>query len=1075
MKNTLPSNKKHRVLLAVLVFLTFAMVSPCSAKYSGGTGEPNNPYQISSADDLLTMAVNIDDYNSCFILTADINLGPSGTFTTAVIAPQGGGIFNGVFDGAGHKITNLTINGGSNSYIGLFGYIGSNCQIKNLCLENRSVKGSSCIGGLAGQNYGYISNCCSKGTVTNGSVIGGLAGDNYGTISNCYSTGTNASGYWAGGLVGRNYGTISDCNSTNAVTNGEVVGGLVASNYGDISNCYSTGTASSNDSGGGLVGRHNSGSISNCYSASAISCPDHAKYLGGLVGQNNGGSISNCCSTGTVTAEWFVEYIGGLVGNNSTGSISNSYSTGAVNAGDQCNYFGGLVGVNSGSISSCHAMGMVYSVDEYSNDFGGLVGANNGSIEKCYSMGDVNCGYGSQCLGGLVGYNWSGGNIKNCYSTGNIYSVYTSTTLGGLVGENGGNISDCYSTGAVSGDGYIGGLVGRNDSNISNCYTRGTVTGTFVPGGLVGWNNNGTFSNCYYLITSGPDNECGCGTPLTDAQMKMRASFVGWDFVGETANGVNDFWWLCNDGLEYPRLYWQYLPGDTACPGVVGIEDLVSLCDQWLFNEIPADLAPLGGDGTVDFADFAIFANQWGVTKNISDLLDFAEQWLKAGILRCSADISPWPDGDRVVDFFDFAVMAGNWQTCFVAKAISPNPADDLVIINRNVILQWSPGQSCASHDIYFGIDFNNISSADTSSAQFVGSQISNTWNTNNYAPAGLDLNTIYYWRIDEVAVDCMTKGDVWGFKVAPLGKAMDPQPSDALRNVTKHPVLRWSAATYASSHDVYFGTNYNDVNVAVCSSSEYMGNQDVNHWDTNNFNSNGLEYLATYYWRIDELKDVNITKGNIWSFTTCSEPNTSYGLAAWWKFDEANGIIAYDSAGHSDGNLVGGPAWTSGKIGGGLNFDGVDDYVNCGSGPSNYDNITVSVWMKTSTSGALVSNRYGSLLSSGTWYMLYSRSIVIGDNSQGGYRNVTFSVNTINNVWHHIVYTKDGVNHAIYVDGSLDRQFISNADISRNVPLIIGMNYYPYSLFKGIIDEVRIYNRALSEEEVAILYAEQN
>ena len=55
------------------------------------------------------------------------------------------------------------------------------------------------------------------------------------------------------------------------------------------------------------------------------------------------------------------------------------------------------------------------------------------------------------------------------------------------------------------------------------------------------------------------------------------------------------------------------------------------------------------------------------------------------------------------------------------------------------------------------------------------------------------------------------------------------------------------------------------------------------------------------------------------------AEPN----LVAWWKFDEGTGGISYDSAGDNDGILVNAPVWTSGKIGGGLSFDGINDYVD--------------------------------------------------------------------------------------------------------------------------------------------------
>lgn len=191
---------------------------------------------------------------------------------------------------------------------------------------------------------------------------------------------------------------------------------------------------------------------------------------------------------------------------------------------------------------------------------------------------------------------------------------------------------------------------------------------------------------------------------------------------------------------------------------------------------------------------------------------------------------------------------------------------------------------------------------------------------------------------------------------------------------------------------------------------------------------------------------------------TFATEPN----LVAWWKFDEGMGTTAYDSAGANTGYVVG-ATWTTGKIDSALSFDGTNDYINCGNGPSNYDDITVSAWMKTSTNGALVSNRYSSG-SYGTWYTLFSNVIEIGDNSQGGYWYLTFNTPTLDNVWHHIAYTKEGMNHAVYVDGYPDQQFTSNADISRSAPLYIGRRFNLSSSlnwFNGTIDDVRIYNRA--------------
>jgi murein DD-endopeptidase MepM/ murein hydrolase activator NlpD len=335
-------------------------ISPIVHTYSGGSGTAESPYQIANADDLLALRDNTGDYGKCFILTADINLDsnlPGGqVFTTAIIAPDTsssygfqGTAFTGTFDGNGHKITNFTINGGSNQYLGLFGQINSSVSVKNLSLENFAVVGINYyVGGLVGYNNGSISNCYSAGQVSGVVYVGGLVGENGGSISNCYSTcvvsGPSGSEY-VGGLAGCNLGSISNCYSAGQVSGSQDVGGLVGGNWeGSISNCSSTcvvsGLSGSN-SIGGLVGI-NLGSINNCYSTGAVS---GSSDVGGLVGYNDQNSISNCYSTGTVSGS---NSVGGLVGVNFYGNTSNCYSTGIVSGSSRV---GGLVGYNYDGVS----------------------------------------------------------------------------------------------------------------------------------------------------------------------------------------------------------------------------------------------------------------------------------------------------------------------------------------------------------------------------------------------------------------------------------------------------------------------------------------------------------------------------------------------------------------------------------------------------------------------------------------------------------------------------------------------------------------------------------------------------
>ncbi len=87
--------------------------------------------------------------------------------------------------------------------------------------------------------------------------------------------------------------------------------------------------------------------------------------------------------------------------------------------------------------------------------------------------------------------------------------------------------------------------------------------------------------------------------------------------------------------------------------------DYAVLAEQWRLEQLSWDVGPDGGDGFVNFPDWAVFANGWQDTTDINALADFAEQWLLSDIY--CADIAPDPDGDGSVDILDLAVMASNW------------------------------------------------------------------------------------------------------------------------------------------------------------------------------------------------------------------------------------------------------------------------------------------------------------------------------------------------------------------------------------------------------------------------------
>jgi hypothetical protein len=184
----------------------------------------------------------------------------------------------------------------------------------------------------------------------------------------------------------------------------------------------------------------------------------------------------------------------------------------------------------------------------------GLFGVTYGGLVTNLGIVDVNIVGSGVSVGGLVGNNC--GTVTDCYCTGTVSGKWY---VGGLVGWNDGAVTECYSTGAVDGNGYVGGLVGSNDGPVTQCYSTGAVSGTgsFV-GGLVGnGNKDRVITSFWDTQTSGQTKSAG-GTGKSTAEMQTAKTFLdaGWDFVGETANGTEDIWWIV-EGRDHPRLWWE--------------------------------------------------------------------------------------------------------------------------------------------------------------------------------------------------------------------------------------------------------------------------------------------------------------------------------------------------------------------------------------------------------------------------------------------------------------------------------------------------------------------------------------
>jgi len=343
--------------------------------------------------------------------------------------------------------------------------------------------------------------------------------------------------------------------------------------------------------------------------------------VGALVGYIYRGTVTNCYVIGGKVAG--NGYIGGLVGDNMGGEISSCYSTACV-TGDSM--LGGLAGRNNGDMSNCYSTSTVTGAGVV----GGLTGMNDGNINNCYSTGDVTAS--DDKVGGLVGINWE--NIYQCYSTG---FVIGHSEVGGLVGFNRKNIYNCYSAGSVMGEDKVGGLVGYHiiiygkNTVIYKSYSSSNVSGSADVGGLVGYDRyyydyddlyHGDYAACFWDSDVNPDmNGIGNGSepnvvglPTVEMQTESTFTDVGWDFVGETANGPNDIWDIC-EGMNYPKFLWQVPVGDFLCPDGVNFFDYSFFAGHWAEENCGASNDCDGRDldllGSVDIKDLRIFADNW--------------------------------------------------------------------------------------------------------------------------------------------------------------------------------------------------------------------------------------------------------------------------------------------------------------------------------------------------------------------------------------------------------------------------------------------------------------------------------
>ena len=240
------------------------------------------------------------------------------------------------------------------------------------------------------------------------------------------------------------------------------------------------------------------------------------------------------------------------------------------------------------------------------------------------------------------------------------------------------------------------------------------------------------------------------------------------------------------------------------------------------------------------------------------------------------------------------------------------------------------------------------------------------------------------------------------------------------------------------------------------------------------------LTISLVYFVFAEQLYDWEVTttaSNTLFNRTTAWN---STGLIGWWKFDEGTGTSAKDSAGGNDGVLGGGAGWTNVAVSGNASrFDGINDVVNVSYSRSfdfeSSQDFSITAWTRVrGTAGNhTIASTSNYVSPNAGWVFFATGNLEVQLNNQtagAGFLVSDENINITDDTWHHVAFTASRTGNGIfYKDGILVGSFdISGAgNISSNQPLTIGKNNASGNFFNGTIDELKLWNRSLSADEV--------
>ncbi|MBN2131882.1 MAG: LamG domain-containing protein [Sedimentisphaerales bacterium] len=433
---------------------------------------------------------------------------------------------------------------------------------------------------------------------------------------------------------------------------------------------------------------------------------------------------------------------------------------------------------------------------------------------------------------------------------------------------------------------------------------------------------------------------------------------------------------------------------------------------------------------------------------------------------------------DRVLTAGQMEGLPNGIEPAF-PEAAMPQPGDGELLEQTYATLEWLAGDFAASHNVYFGTEAEAVANAtETDADLFLGSTTDSSLDVGSAGsphPDALVPGTTYYWRVDEINDDdpeSPWKGAVWSFRVRPAA-AWAPSPADGVSYAVVDPVLTWEPGLGALFHTVFFGETFDEINDAPPGTGFMTA--------TPMHDPGLLEQDKTYYWRVDEFAATGQPKGQVWSFTTT--PAIAVGdesLLGWWTFDEADAGSAVDWSGHDlHGAIMGEPQPVGGAVDGAVQLDGADDYFST-SAPVGVETntATMTAWVKpekkhTSDTGILLQRAVANNLTFGmnllaTNQLAYIWSVPESWSFQSGLVLPT-------NEWSFVAVVVEPDQATLYLDGT--DVFVSNVFEHPSIEFTSGITLgndpvVAGRCFGGTLDDVRLYTKALSTEELEAVMA---